>query len=134
MIALLAAAVCTAAAGGQLPDHQCTPGTIFTRATVAQICTPAYTQKVRHVTAATRRRVYASYGETGSHPFPEWEVDHLIPLELGGSNSVRNLWPEHRPRAKDHVENELHDRVCGGSMRLVTAQRRIAKDWRTALG
>jgi hypothetical protein len=23
-----------------------------------------------------------------------YELDHLIPLELGGSNDLRNLWPQ----------------------------------------
>jgi hypothetical protein len=41
------------------------------------------------------------------------EVDHLIPLELGGSNEMKNLWPQPDKRQpecveKDQLENELH--------------------------
>jgi hypothetical protein len=129
----LAAAACTFGAHGALPDHGCTPGAFRSRATVAQICTPGYSSRTRKVSSATKRKDYAEYGQSGPHPFPEWEVDHLIPLELGGSNSLRNLWPEHNPGAKDRVENELHDRVCAGRMSLRVAQRRIARDWRSAL-
>jgi hypothetical protein len=54
--------------------------------------------------------------------------------ELGGSNSIRNLWPEAaRPapgfHKKDKLENHLHALVSSGRMRLRTAQRRIAVNW-----
>jgi 5-methylcytosine-specific restriction endonuclease McrA len=50
-------------------------------------------QKVRNVPAEMKRQVYHEYGIT-SHGSGEYEIDHLIPLELGGSNSIKNLWPE----------------------------------------
>ena len=59
---------------------------------------------------------------------------HLIPLELGGANSIQNLWPQFylpKPgaRQKDVVENRLHKSVCSGAMSLAEAQRRIATNW-----
>ena len=62
-------------------------------------------------------------------------MDHLISLELGGSNSIKNLWPqsyETQPwnaHVKDALENELHDEVCSGRLDLATAQHDIATDW-----
>ena len=63
-----------------------------------------------------------------------FEVDHLIPLELGGDNSIANLWPEAAEptpgfHEKDRVENYLHRRVCEGAMSLADAQRQVATDW-----
>ena len=63
-----------------------------------------------------------------------YEVDHLVSLELGGSNDQKNLWPEPydpRPGAheKDLAENHLHRAVCSGEMTLSEAQRAIASDW-----
>jgi hypothetical protein len=37
-----------------------------------------------------KRGVYEEYG-VKSHGSGVYEVDHLIPLELGGSNSIRNF-------------------------------------------
>jgi hypothetical protein len=48
---------------------------------------------VRNVPAEMKRAVYREYGIT-SHGPGDYEVDHLIPIELGGSNSIKNLWPE----------------------------------------
>lgn len=126
-------AKCKWKAGTLLPDPVCTPGRADRVLTQKRICSPSFrTGPFRHVTDKTRRTVYASYGLTGSHPFPEWEVDHLISLQLGGSNSIRNLWPEWKPRAKDGVENSLRAAVCNGRMTLKQAQSIIATDWRTA--
>jgi hypothetical protein len=116
-----------------LPDPSRTPGATLP-VTARDICVSGYTQKVRNVPAALKRHVYQSYG-IPSHRPGEFEVDHLISLELGGSNAERNLWPQPyqtRPwnaHVKDRLENELHRRVCDGEMDLGTAQREIAGNW-----
>jgi hypothetical protein len=123
--------VCTAVGG--LPDRGCTPGASFAHVTAKQVCTRGYSARVRHVPASVKRAVYARYG-IASHSPGEYEVDHLVSLELGGSNAIRTLWPEAavpRPgfHEKDKVENYLHRRVCHGTMTLRTAQRLIAGNW-----
>jgi hypothetical protein len=116
---------------GLLPDPACSPGAIFTTATVAQICTPGYSRSVRNVPESLKRSVYAEYG-IKSHTAGSYEVDHLVSLELGGDNSIANLWPEIAPgfHEKDRIENRLHDAVCARSVGLRSAQRQIARDWR----
>jgi hypothetical protein len=113
------------------PDPTLTPGAVFDGATREVICVPGYTRTVRNVTSAERAQVYAEYG-VPDVPGAD-EVDHLISLELGGSNELSNLWPEPYtvPGAheKDRVENYLHDQVCAGALDLADAQRMIADDW-----
>ena len=123
-------------AHGGLPDSACTPGAVFVDVTAATVCTPGFSASVRNVPASEKRAVYAEYG-TRKHRRGQYEADHLISLELGGSNAIANLWPEAaRPRPgfheKDSLENFLHAEVCGGSMTLADAQRAIATDWLTA--
>jgi hypothetical protein len=55
------AAACTLMAGGALPDHHCTPGSIQSTSAPA-ICTPRWANRHRHVTDATRALVYRRYG------------------------------------------------------------------------
>jgi hypothetical protein len=118
---------------GQLPDPACTPGGVFQSAAPSQICRPGYSASVRNVSLETKRAVYAEYDTAPTGP-GAYEVDHLIPLEVGGNNSIANLWPEISPgyHEKDQVENELHDAVCSGRIALRTAQVAIARDWRHA--
>lgn len=116
-----------------LPDPECTPGAIIATATVAQICASGYSSSVRNVPSSVKSKVYREYGVT-SHPTGSYEVDHLISLELGGSNDISNLWPEAANpvpgfHQKDAVENYLHDQVCGGRMSLADAQQKIATNW-----
>jgi hypothetical protein len=75
-----------------VPDAQKTPGDVLTT-DAKVICVPGYTKTVRNVPQAIKEQVYRIYGIT-SRKRGEYEVDHLISLELGGSNSIRNLWPE----------------------------------------
>ncbi len=116
-----------------LPDPTCTPGAVLADATKDKICVPGYITQVRNVTEAEKNAVFAEYGILHHSP-GEYEVDHLISLELGGSNSIANLWPqpaEPRPgfHEKDKVENYLHDQVCSGALSLQQAQTLIATDW-----
>jgi hypothetical protein len=97
------------------------------------ICGEA-TRNRRRVSAAVHRQALLDYGLTFPPPRGAFEVDHLIPLELGGDNTIENLWPEAaEPRPgfheKDRVENYLHKQVCAGEMSLPEAQRLIATDW-----
>ena len=116
-----------------LPDRTLTPGDTLD-VTKDDICVPGYTKKVRNVPKAVKDQVYASYGIKSRSP-GEYEVDHLISLELGGSNSIKNLWPESykttpwNAHVKDKLENRLHDDVCSGKTDLKTAQQQIATDW-----
>lgn len=121
-------------ARGPLPDHACTPGAIFETATVEQICVAGYTKTVRNVSTNTRKQAFAEYGITYPQPRGAYEVDHLIPLALGGSNDTANLWPEAAEPApgfheKDIVEVFLQQEVCGGRVELSAAQRQAATNW-----
>ena len=116
-----------------VPDPKLTPGAVL-QVSKADLCQPGYTKLVRNVPEAVKRQVYAEYGIT-SHKRGEFEVDHLISLELGGSNSIKNLWPESylteawNAHVKDALENRLHELVCSGELDLATAQHEIATDW-----
>jgi hypothetical protein len=67
------------------------------------------------------------------------ELDHLVSLELGGADSLINLWPECGPdgvalaerffKQKDIVENYLAAEVKAGRMNLADVQKGIATDW-----
>lgn len=118
---------------GPFPDSACTPGAIIPSVTKEQICVPRYSKAVRNVPQDLKDEVYAEY-EITSHEPGQYEVDHLVSLELGGSNDIANLWPEAaKPRPgyheKDKVENYLHKQVCDGKMSLEEAQRQIATNW-----
>ena len=70
-----------------LPDSKLTPGGIFPGVTAAQVCASGWAEAHRNVPDALRHQVFAEYGLSyGVHD--SYEVDHLIPLELGGSNAV----------------------------------------------
>jgi len=120
-------------ADGKNPDKACTPGDIIPSATKDQICKPGYSQTVRNVPDSEKNQVYEEYG-ISSHTPGQYEVDHFVSLELGGSNDISNLWPEAaNPKPgfheKDKVENYLHAQVCSGALTLQEAQIKIATNW-----
>jgi hypothetical protein len=119
-------------ARGPLPDPACTPGAVMTT-DIDVICHQA-TGPRRNVPASVHREAFTDYGFTYPQARGAFEVDHLIPLELGGDNVIANLWAEPATptpgfHQKDLVENYLHRQVCAGSMTLADAQRMIATDW-----
>jgi len=114
-------------------DKACTPGAIFSNATKDMVCKSGYSSSVRNVSSSTKNQVFAEYG-IKSHTTGQFEVDHLVSLELGGSNSIANLWPEAATptpgfHQKDKVENKLHSEVCDGTITMAAAQQEIASNW-----
>ena len=78
--------------------------------------------------------VEREYGMTARSYGRTIEIDHIVALELGGSNDIANLFPEPGSGAdnyhvKDRLENRAHDMVCAGQLSLHTAQVSIAADW-----
>lgn len=116
-----------------VPDPAKTPGAILD-VTAADICVPGYSKRVRNVPIEVKRQAYANYG-IRTHEPGKYEVDHLVGLQLGGSNSIKNLWPQSfrtqpwNAFVKDTLEVELHRRVCAGTIDLRRAQQVIARDW-----
>jgi len=114
-----------------MPNLTLTPG-VALPVTAAEVCVPGYASSVRNVSDAEKNQVYARYHVTRV-PF-QHEVDHLISLEIGGSNDIRNLWPEPYAgqwgaHAKDVLENKLHDLVCSGQLSLALAQQQEVQNW-----
>ena len=141
LLALLVALAGSGALGINLaaplvPDPLKTPGDALL-SDPKVICVSGYTRTVRNVPQSLKEQVYRSYGVT-SRESGEYEIDHLISLELGGSNSVRNLWPQSyktsplNAHTKDALENKLHSLACSGQITFVQAQQAIAKDWQAA--
>lgn len=119
---------------GPLPDNRCTPGAVFEDASIDKICQSGYTKTVRNVSTTTRKKVYSMYSINYPPEFGTFELDHLIPLALGGNNEVANLFPEAKTpppgfKEKDVVEIYLYEEVCKGNIDLREAEAAIAKDW-----
>jgi hypothetical protein len=119
---------------GPLPDSGCTPGARYSKVAKNDVCVAGYAKRVRKVSTSLKNAVYQAYGMTEHFNGTTGEVDHLVSLEIGGSNDQANLFPEAaKPRPgshdKDKLENKLHALVCDGTVTLAVAQRAIAKDW-----
>jgi len=116
-----------------LPDKDCTPGDVFEDATKEEICVKGYSATVRNVPESLREKVFAEYGIEHPVSFGSYELDHLIPLALGGSNDISNLWPKSSQYPgfyeKNITGNYLHEEVCKGNIALSVAQERIADNW-----
>jgi len=94
-------------------------------------------------TQRDRSAIYRRYGvqhpKGNSGQNQVCELDHLVPLELGGADTIENIWPQCCPagatlrqryfKQKDLVENYLTAQVKAGSMDLAEAQKQIARDW-----
>jgi len=120
---------------GTKPDRRCSPGAIYTGLTKTVLCSSTFrTSTIRNVPDSEKHQVEVEYGLAPKGYGSTLEIDHLVSLELGGSNDITNLFPERAAPApgfhvKDKLENKVHDLVCAGQMTLRTAQRSIAANW-----
>jgi len=125
------------------PNPHITPGALNPAVDQADIgetiCVRGYSKSIRppeEYTERLKRLGIRRYGYS-DHRLRDYEEDHLVSLELGGSpTNSRNLWPEPHhviggwgSYAKDRLEDRLHTLVCRGRVPLSQAQHDIARDW-----
>ena len=120
---------------GALPDRRCSPGAYYSKLTTQVVCSAGFrTSSVRNVSDSEKHEVEIEYGLAPRPYGSTLEIDHIVSLELGGSNDIANLYPERADahpgfHVKDVLENKLHALVCAGQLSLRTAQRQIAANW-----
>jgi hypothetical protein len=132
--------------GLPVPDPACTPGAFNPTVTADILTDPAYRTgcvRDRATKAAEKAQTYDWYGiehPSNNHGANQvCELDHLVPLELGGADTLDNIWPQCGPseaalndrffKQKDLVENYLAAMVKAAKADLNGARKCIAADW-----
>jgi hypothetical protein len=116
-----------------VPDPTITPGVVRTT-DAADVCSHG-TNQLRHMSRERSDAIMADHGLPGGR-HSDYEIDHLIPLGIGGADSDANLWPEPRvsiepewnAERKDQLEAKLRALVCAGRLDIVVAQKAVADD------
>lgn len=94
------------------PDYRQTPG---------ELCTTQhrdfkehrYQEKIpyckRRVSSGLKKQIYRNYGVPLKQK-KQYTIDHLIPLSIGGSNSIHNLWPEPKSikKLRQNLEYDIY--------------------------
>jgi hypothetical protein len=108
---------------GFLPKHRLTPGRV------------AATEKERRgITVAMEQKVFARYKLPWSTR-QEFKIDHLIPRELGGADTIDNLWPQPlraRPygaERKELLAAVMLEEIKRGRITIEQAREEIRNDW-----
>lgn len=122
-ISSIAFATDVCAQGSLLPNPKLTPGRI------------AKGDKDRlGVTVEMEQKVFARYRLPWSRR-AAYKIDHLIPLGLGGADTIDNLWPQrlrarpYGPDRKELLAEVLLQRIARKQITLEQAQEQISKDW-----
>lgn len=132
--ALFALAVLTSpganAADFALPDPKMTPG-------AANIPLEVFcrrpTRERRRLPKGLSCRVARSYNVPCDDIGVRRQLDHLVPLAIGGATIAANLWPQPMAEAeiKDRCDRGVQALVCHGGLDVQEARSGIAADWPT---
>ncbi len=115
------------------PNADVTPGLLCT-ADDPNFMGFYYAEKIarckRNVGTAEKTQIAAEYGDIPKSEWHNYEFDHLLPLCAGGSDDIKNLWPQ--PIDEAHLKDRIEDEVClgmsAGTMTQAVAVQKI-KDW-----
>ena len=110
LAAVVLAAVFPAIAAADMLDASLTPGAVEdTDATI--VCAYGYASTHRTPSETPSIANTRSRGGTRSaSPRRGYRIDHLVPLELGGANDARNLWPQRFSDSK--VQDRVEERTA----------------------
>ena len=120
-----------AMAMAQLPNNMYTPGKAD-KVDVKQLCAETFETSVKPMADWQKNTTLERYGVR-----PEsfsGDLEHLVPVSLGGTNDPENLYPFHAQgeytlEAKQRLAAKIHELVCDGKMSLKQAQDIFKKDW-----
>jgi hypothetical protein len=120
-----------AIAAAQLPNNYYTPGKAD-KVDQKQLCAATFESSVKPLADWQKNTALERYGVR-----PEsfnGEMEHLVPVSLGGSNDPDNLYVFHAQgeytlEAKQRLAAKLHELVCDGKMSVKQAQDVFKKDW-----
>jgi hypothetical protein len=132
--------------GFRIPDPKCTPGAVNPTLTLDVLQNEKFrTTCVRDVASSAQKKTATYLWYNYRHPANNTgatqtcELDHLISLEIGGADTLDNIWPQCGPnkvvlrnryfKQKDIVENYLAAQIKAGKMNLAEVQKGIAEDW-----
>lgn len=112
-------------AGGNFPmgpDAALTPGALCERAD-----TYRYPEHIKYcerdVSTDTKGGIFQKYDQIGfrtrSMKRQAFKIDHYIPLCAGGSNDVKNLWPQHESiyEITDKLEALICEKMAAGRLK-----------------
>lgn len=113
------------------PDVEMTPGALCTTPTELR-----YPEKIpycdRNVSPALKWEIIEMYSKKYSFTVDEtnrenFKIDHYIPLCMGGSNEVQNLWPQHKSiyEISDSLEVQLCKKLAEGEISQQYAIKKI---------
>ena len=116
-----------------VPDIDLTPGDVRP-VRLEDVCEAGSDDLDPIVPASVQQAVFRKYGMESAAAV-NYQIDYLVSPQLGGTDSIQNLWPEPydstvwNARAKDALEQRLQQMVCTGKIDLASAQREIRVDW-----
>lgn len=102
------------------------------------VCVTGYSSTVRDVPISLKKKVYAKagikYGDR-SKCIEGYEVDHIIPLSIGGSNDISNLQLQsycgpRNAHDKDRDELKVLKQVCKDKTLSIEKAHQQMRDWK----
>lgn len=115
------------------PNWQITPGVACT-AQDPNFSGYDYPEQIarcnRNIGIQEKQQVAVEYGNIPQSAWAQYEFDHLIPLCAGGSDDIRNLWPQpiNDAHEKDKLENEICTSLKAGTITQAEAIQKV-HDW-----
>ena len=86
----------------------------------------------RNVDTQLKREIIKMYDEKFGFSIRQmnrmdFKIDHFIPLSIGGSNEIENLWPQHKSvfEQTDDLEFLLSQKISAGHIKQADAVRVI---------
>lgn len=113
------------------PDQRTTPGDLCKNSNNYR-----YPEHIKYCERAVdpglKAEIIANYDREFGYdirqlPRGDFKIDHFIPLSIGGSNDVKNLWPQHRSVYKysDTIELQVFELISKGKIKQVDAIQAI---------